>query len=335
MNKILKGAMVSIASVFIAGSAFAGGHDSCGDITIAEMDWASAEFMANVDKIILEEGYGCNVELVPGATMTTFASMDTKGVPDVAPELWANAVQTPLAKAESEGRLFMLNGAPITGAGEGWMISTTAMEENGLTTLDDVLARPDLFPHPEDSSKGGIVTCPSGWGCQIATNQLFKAFDMEAKGWMLIDSGSSAGLDGSIQKAITRGENWFGYYWGPTVLAAQGGLSLLDMGPFGGNDNWDNCLMDPECQDPQPSGWVVSEVTSVVAANFIENGPKAGKAYIEKRSFPSDVMMEMLVWMAENQASGEDTAYEFLERHPDVWSQWVTPQGAALVKRAL
>ena len=30
MNKILKGAMVSIASVFIAGSAFAGGHDSVG-----------------------------------------------------------------------------------------------------------------------------------------------------------------------------------------------------------------------------------------------------------------------------------------------------------------
>ena len=56
MNKFLKGAVVSIASVFIAGSAFAGGHDSCGDITIAEMDWASAEFMANVDKIILEEG---------------------------------------------------------------------------------------------------------------------------------------------------------------------------------------------------------------------------------------------------------------------------------------
>ena len=85
MNKILKGAFVALASVFIAGTAFAGGHDSCGDITIAEMDWASAEFMANVDKIILEEGYGCNVELVPGATMTTFASMDTKGVPDVAP----------------------------------------------------------------------------------------------------------------------------------------------------------------------------------------------------------------------------------------------------------
>ena len=68
------------------------------------------------------------------------------------------------------------------------------------------------------------------------------------------------------------------------------------MGPFAGNDNWDNCLMDPECQDPQPSGWVVSEVTSVVAANFIENGQKLVK-YIE-RKFPADVMMEMLVYMA-------------------------------------
>jgi glycine betaine/proline transport system substrate-binding protein len=210
MNKILTGAFVSIASMFIAGSALAGGHDSCGEITIAEMDWASAELIANIDKVILEEGYGCSVELIPGATMTTFASMDTKGVPDVAPELWANAVQTPLAKAEEEGRLFMLNGAPIVGAGEGWMISTKVMEQNGLTTLEDVLARPDLFPHPEDSSKGGIVTCPSGWGCQIATNQLFKANDMEAKGWMLIDSGSSAGLNGSIEKAITRDEAGFG-----------------------------------------------------------------------------------------------------------------------------
>ena len=51
--------------------------------------------------------------------------------------------------------------------------------------------------------------------------------------------------------------------------------------------------------------------------------------------FPAAVMMEMLIYMAENQASGEDAAYEFLEKHPDVWTQWVTPQGAALIKRAL
>ena len=38
----------------------------CGKITIADMNWASASLMANVDKVILENGYGCEVELVPG-----------------------------------------------------------------------------------------------------------------------------------------------------------------------------------------------------------------------------------------------------------------------------
>ena len=62
------------ASAIITITSFAG----CGSLTIAEMNWASAELMANVDKIILEKGYGCDVELVAGATMTTFTSMNEK-----------------------------------------------------------------------------------------------------------------------------------------------------------------------------------------------------------------------------------------------------------------
>lgn len=87
----------------------------CGNITIAEMNWASAELMANVDKIILEKGYGCSVEMVAGATMPTFTSMNEKGQPDIAGELWANAVANPLKKAVAEGRLHSVNDGPITG----------------------------------------------------------------------------------------------------------------------------------------------------------------------------------------------------------------------------
>ena len=53
---------------------------------MADMNWPSATLMANVDKIILEAGYGCSVEMVVGPT-TTFASMNEKGQPDVAGEL--------------------------------------------------------------------------------------------------------------------------------------------------------------------------------------------------------------------------------------------------------
>ena len=110
--------LVLMASIAITGTSFA----ACGSLTMAEMNWASAQLMAQVDKVILEKGYGCEVELVSGATMPTFASMDEKGKPDVAAEQWANAVRDPLAKAVGEGRLHIANAAPITGLGEGWWI---------------------------------------------------------------------------------------------------------------------------------------------------------------------------------------------------------------------
>jgi ABC-type proline/glycine betaine transport system substrate-binding protein len=52
----------------------------CGTVSIAEMNWASAQLMANVDKIILSKGYGCDVSVVPGDTMPTFTSMNERGL---------------------------------------------------------------------------------------------------------------------------------------------------------------------------------------------------------------------------------------------------------------
>ena len=84
----------------------------CGKVVMAEMNWASAELMANVDAFIMEHGYGCEIELVPGATSTTFPAMNEKGKPDVAGELWINAVREPLAKATKCDLCLDLPGGP-------------------------------------------------------------------------------------------------------------------------------------------------------------------------------------------------------------------------------
>ncbi len=80
-------------------------HASCGRVTIARMNWASAELATSVDKIILEAGYGCRVELVPGDTMPTATSMTEKGEPDIAPEIWMTSLREVIAKAVDEGRI--------------------------------------------------------------------------------------------------------------------------------------------------------------------------------------------------------------------------------------
>ena len=322
--------ILSYASVANAG---------CGKVVMADMNWASANFMANVDKVILESAYGCEVELIPGATMPTFASMNEKGAPDVAAEQWANAVVEPLQVAVAEGRLHIANKAPITGLGEGWWVTPGTLKRHPeLKTALDILDHPELFPYAEDPSKGAFVGCPAGWGCQLANANLFRAFEMEKKGWVLVDPGSAAGLDGSIAKAAEGDKNWFGYYWNPTAIIGKYNMQPMDFGvPFAGSENWDGCIVKPEqeCADPKPSAWTHSEVNTIVTDNFKNNAGSEVMDYLANRTFPGPVMNGMLVWMGDNQAEGSDAAIEFLKQHEDVWSEWVPSSAAKKIKAAL
>ena len=325
---------VLMLSIGITGKSFA----ACGSLTMAEMNWASAQLMAHVDKVILEQGYGCEVELVSGATMPPFTSMNEKGAPDVAAELWANAVRDPLKVAVDEGRLHIATKAPITGLGEGWWIPPhTAKRYPELKTALDILKRPDLFPDKEDPSKGAFVGCPAGWGCQLSNANLFRAFEMEKKGWVLVDPGSAAGLDGSMAKAVERGANWFGYYWSPTSMIGKYNMVPVDFGvPFAGSDNWDGCIVKPEqeCADPKPSAWTQSVVNTIITDRFKKAGGPAAD-YLSKRVYPGAIMNGMLVFMADNQAGGADAAVEFLQKHEDVWTKWVPASVVAKVKASL
>ena len=333
INKHIK--RVALAVVFLASSNAA--MAQCGKVQIAEMNWASAEFIANVDKIILEAGYGCNVSLIPGATETTFASMNAKSQPDIAPELWINAVRDPLYKAMDAGTLHSANSGPITGLGEGWWIPPhTAKAHPELKTVLDGIKRPDLFPDKEEPSKGAFIGCPAGWGCQPINVNLFKAFDMENKGWKLINPGSGAGLDGSMTKAVDRGQNWFGYYWSPTALIGKYNMMKLDFGvPFVGSEHWDNCIAKETCDNPKPTTWIQSEVHTVITDKFKKTSGEAVATYLKNRVYSAATMNAMLVYMNKNQASGEDAAIEFLLTKPEVWKSWVNSITIGRIKAAI
>lgn len=335
MNNKIKGIAAFAVGAAISSSA---AYAECGDVSMAEWNWASGELMANVDKFILENGYGCNVTMIPGATTTTFASMNEKGQPNVAGELWINAVREPLFKAMDEGRLHSAVSGPITELGEGWWVTPSFAEANPeLDTVVKILERPDLFPDSEDASKGAFITCPAGWGCQLANANLFRAFEMEAKGWKLVDPGSQAGLDASMAKAAERSENWFGYYWAPTAMVGKHNMQLIPFGiEFAGAENWDGCIVKAEqdCADPKPSAWTNSEVHTVITDDFKKAGGVAVE-YFSGRIFPGPIMNSMLVYMADEQAGGEDAAIEFLSRHGDLWKSWVPADVAAKVEAAI
>ncbi len=330
--KLTNSGLALLGLIAVAPAAYA--QEDCGSVSIAEMNWASAGLAAWVDKIILEEGYGCEVELVTGDTVPTFTSMNEKGEPAVAPELWVNAVKVPLDAAVDEGRIVIASEILTDGGVEGFWVPTKLAEEHGIKTIEDALARPELFPGAEDASRGAFFNCPSGWACQIITQNQTRALDIESKGFDLVDSGSAAGLDGSIARAFNRDEGWLGYYWAPTAILGKYDMTRLELGVENDKEAWDNCTVVNNCPDPELNEWPRSDVFTAVTKEFADTNAVT-MDYLGKRAWSNATVNELLAWMGDNQATNEDGAWYFLENYEDIWTPWVSDEVVTAVKAAL
>ncbi len=332
-----KFAFAAICAAFLALAAHLtpGALAACGRVTVADMNWASAEFAAHVDKFILEKGYGCTVELVPGDTNPTIASMTSRAQPDVAPEIWMNSAREVIEKAVKEDKLTVAGEILSDGGIEGWWIPKYMLDKHPeLTTLEAVLKRPDLFPNPEDKSRGALYTCPPGWTCQIVTKNLYDAFGVKQAGFDLVDTGSAAGLAGTIARAYTRKESWFGYYWEPTPILGRYEMVKLDMGVPYSKEEWDRCTGQANCTDPKKNTWTRTVVMTVTSRNFAEKSPEAF-TYLSKRSWPNAVVNKIVAFMDKERARGEEAAEKFLKENEALWSKWIPADVAGRVKAAL
>lgn len=333
MNKLI--ASTALVAALTVGGASAVVAQDCGSVVIASMNWQSAEVLASVDKIILEAGYGCSAEIIVGDTVPTLTSMIEKGQPDVAPEGWVDLLPDVVNGGIDEGKIVVAGPALSDGAVQGWFIPKYLADANpDIKTIEDALARPELFPAPEDASKGAIVNGPQGWGGTIVTGQLFKAFGAEDKGFVLVDSGSAAGLDGSVAKAYERNEGWLGYYWEPTSLLGKYDMVKLEHGVTYDAAEWKRCNTVADCPDPKQNDWPKDKVETLVTAAFAE---RAGPAmdYFKSRSWSNATVNKLLAWMTDNQATGEEGAKYFLKNNEELWAKWVSAEVAEKVKAAI
>ncbi|MCP3664468.1 MAG: ABC transporter substrate-binding protein [Gammaproteobacteria bacterium] len=309
--------------------------EGCGKVTIADMNWNSASLIANVDRFILEHGYGCAAELVPGDTMPTGTSMIEKGEPDIAPELWSNSMKDALEKGVSEKRLRYAGKSLADGGEEGFWVPQYLVDKYpSMSSIDGVIANAKLFKHPEDPDRSAFYGCPAGWNCQISGGNLFKALKLDDAGFDLIDPGSGAGLSGSIAKAYERSEPWFGYYWAPTAVLGKYKMVKVDFGSGVDKDQFINCTSNAECENPEVTMYPPSPVHTVTTESFAAKAPQAYD-YLTRRAFKNDQMNQLLAWMEENQADGDIVMEYFLKNYESTWTPWVSQPVAAKIKKAL
>lgn len=331
LKTIILGAAAATA-LTTAGPASATECGTTDKITIAEMTWLSASSLAFITDRILSDGYGCNTEVVPGDTVPTATSMLSKSEPHIAPELWVSTAASIWDQMMEKGNVYKAGDIFGSGGEEGWWIPDyVAKEHPQIKSVEDLKANASVFADVSNPDMGRLYGCPPGWGCEIITNNLFKALDL-GETFELFSPGSGANLKASFGRQVARGKPIVGYYWGPTDVIGKYNLVKLDM-PEHDPEKF-NCLTDMNCADPQLTGWAVGEVAVAVVSELKEKAPNVAE-FLSKMQVPNVEISQVLAWGDDNKASPEEVAAYFFKNHEEIWSTWVPADVAAKVKASL
>lgn len=309
MKKLLTGVAAMALSTTMMGST----AQACGDVSITEMNWASAGVVTAVSKFLLEQGYGCKVTVVPSSTVPSVASVAETGKPDILTELWVNTAPQ-YFDLEKEGKLIAATKVLSDGGVEGWWIPDYLAEEHPeLKTIDGVLAHPDWV--------GGMFNnCPEGWGCRIVNDNLKKFYDLDGHGVKVFDHGSGETLAASIAAAYTDKKPWFGYYWSPTAILGRYKMTMVDIGPYVADNN---CNSKPDCAAPIKSAYQPSDVLTAITPSLKDREPAVAEL-MSHVTFSNAQMNEVLAWQEDNKSTPEEAAVHFLTTYKDVWGTWLS-----------
>lgn len=301
-----------LAFTFSVGSAAA----DCGEVSITEMNWASASIVTSVSKFLMEQGYGCTVEVVPSSSVPAVASVAETGKPDIVTELWVNSAQA-YPPLEAEGKVKTLADVLSDGAVDAfWIPQYLAEAHPELMTIEGILSNPELVG-------GRFHNCPDGWGCRVVNDNLVKAWDFSGHGLEVFNHGSSETLITTIASAYENKEPWFGYYFAPSSILGKYPMVKVDIGAY--DEAVHTCNTKPDCATPGKSGYPSARVITAVTTTFANREPEIADL-MSKVSFTNEQMNSVLVWQEDNKASADEAAVYFLTTYKDVWGAWLNDE---------
>ncbi len=286
-------------------------------ITIARMQWPSAELLAAIHARLIAQNFGCAVEVVPGDLAATASSMGVNGQPAVAPELWISRVAD-IWNGALKGQLVRQAGAsyaePVF---EGWFVPDyEAAAYPDVLTVEGLKARAADFA-PEGRAR--FISCPPDWGCAVVNRNLIRANGLAGL-FDIVEPANRFELDTLIAEAVSRKEPILFYYWQPNAVLAQFGFASVDLGAYD-KDRF-VCLGRLACADPQPSGFAPDPVIVALAQWVYLEAPDVA-AYLQRAHMPFAEMNALLQNLNQPGATVDSVADAFVAARGVVWHPWV------------
>ena len=300
-------------------------------LVLADVGWDSVQVHNRIAGFILKNGYGYEVEYLPGETIPLFAGL-ARGDIDINMEVWIANQREAYDKAIKAGQVIDL-GSNFPDSWQGWMVPTYVIKGNAkrgikpmapdLKSVQDLPKYWKLFKDPEDPSKGIFYSCIPGWECEKINEKKFKVYGLD-KYYNHFPPGSYAALVGSLAAAIKKGKPWFGYHWAPTWP-----LGKYDMTPLE-EPTFDKAVWDKNKGCAYPS----VKVNIVVNTSLLKKAPDAVK-FLKQYETTQAMANKFLAYMEDEKADKEAGAIWFLKNYKDIWHGWVPADVMKKVEAAL
>ena len=199
-------------------------------ITIARMQWPSAELLAEIHARLIKQNFGCDVEVVPGDLAATASSMGVNGQPAVAPELWISRVPEIWNGAIKGQEVRQAGASYAEPVFEGWFVPDYEVAAHpDLTNVEALKTYAKDFA--AGGKKGRFISCPPDWACAVVNRNMIRANGLQDL-FDIVEPANRFELDTLIAEAVSRKEPVLFYYWQPNAVLAQFAFKSLDLGKF-------------------------------------------------------------------------------------------------------
>jgi glycine betaine/proline transport system substrate-binding protein len=335
---VLGGALVIGANSFGQGAATSAYCASGKTVKFAGITWESGQFTTELVRYILEKGYGCKTEVIPGSTAVTETAM-LAGEVNVWAEQWVG-YSTIFKKGLEEKKVKLVGDILDGGTLEGWFVPTYMVKGDAkrnikastpdLKSVSDLGKYKAIFKDDENPAMGRLYNCPVGWSCEKDNGQKLIAYGL-SKSFVNFKPGNGAGLDAAIAGAYEKGQPILFYYWAPTGFLGKYDFTRLEEPKY--NEACWKTIKDltntKPCGSAAPSVDLKFGITTDIADN------DAIVSVMSKVKYPLSAFNKIIAEISETKKAPAQVAKEYLKEQTAIWTKWVSPDAAKKIQDSL
>ncbi|MCB9091389.1 MAG: ABC transporter permease subunit [Halobacteriovoraceae bacterium] len=288
---------------------------------------------------LLEKGYGCEVDVIPGTTTPLLTALGSGDI-DILMEVWKDNFKDAWEKFEEQGKVIDA-GVNFPDAIQGFYVPSYMIHGDvkrnikpmapDLKEVKDLIKYKNLFTDPEEPNKGRFLNCILGWSCESVNTKKFYAYGLD-KHFTNFRPGTGAALAAAIASKYERGEPFLAYYWGPTWVLGKYDLTQVKE-PAYDPQIWSE--LEKSERPNRATAYPVVKVYIGVNTQFAEKNPLV-MDFLNSYQTSNQQISQALSYMQENEErTPKDAALNFLKKNENIWERWLDDEAVEKVELAL